>query len=311
VLVEGRGRRYRGTVEAKAEGGGLRLVNRVDVEDYLRGMGEVRDGSWPQEALKVQAVAARTYALRAMARVGEVCDDERCQVYLGAGAEYPQMDQAVAATRSQVLTYGGDLAATVYSANAGGVTADTEEGFGTPSTNYPYLRSAPYPSRDPNPWIIRADLAEVGQRLGYPGRLTEPRVYRTGPSKRVIQMLMEGDSGPVEMSGLAAMARLGLRSNLFTIRLASAAPEGAEALPAGESFETLAPPADAPLVQRLPDEAPIGFSRIVAQASSARLGSASGGGRGIGGQLLRAVVLLSVGGLVLGRRRLLDRLIDR
>ena len=49
-------------------------LNQVDVEHYLRGMGEVRDPSWPAAALRTQAVAARTYALRAMAAAGEFCD---------------------------------------------------------------------------------------------------------------------------------------------------------------------------------------------------------------------------------------------
>ena len=81
----------------------LRLVNHVDVEQYLRGMGEVRDPGWPASALRAQAIAARTYALRAMAGGGQLCDTQQCQVYLGAQAEYGAMDKAVTATRGQVV----------------------------------------------------------------------------------------------------------------------------------------------------------------------------------------------------------------
>ncbi|MBA3956055.1 MAG: hypothetical protein H0X58_05255, partial [Acidimicrobiia bacterium] len=62
VGVPARSARYRGVVQAVAGGSGLRLVNEVDVEDYLRGMGEVLDSSWPRASLGAQAVAARTYA---------------------------------------------------------------------------------------------------------------------------------------------------------------------------------------------------------------------------------------------------------
>ena len=127
-------RRYRGVVEATAGGGGLKLVNQVDVELYLQGMGEVLDASWPAASLQAQAIAARTYALRAG---GELCSTQQCQVYLGAQAEYGAMSAAVQATRGQVLTYGGALVEAVYSANDGGVSATPEEGFGPGTPDLP------------------------------------------------------------------------------------------------------------------------------------------------------------------------------
>ena len=72
------------------------FVNQVNVETYLRGMGEVRNPSWPTASLRAQAIASRTYALRAMAANGELCDTQRCQVYIGSDAEYSAMDKAVA-----------------------------------------------------------------------------------------------------------------------------------------------------------------------------------------------------------------------
>src|SRR5205807_2037899 len=133
VAVPVRGRRYRGVVEATGDAGALHLVDQVDVEQYLQGMGEVLDGSWPQAALRAQAVAARTYALRGMATSGQLCDDDHCQVYLGQQVEYPAMNKAVADSRGQVVTYHGGLASAVYSANGGGFSATPEEGFGAGS----------------------------------------------------------------------------------------------------------------------------------------------------------------------------------
>jgi hypothetical protein len=90
--VDDRGRSYRGAIEANAAGG-LRLINVVGVDDYLRGMAEV-PGTWPPAAVQAQTVAARTYALRAMQSSGEICDDARCQVYVGATAESPGQNAA-------------------------------------------------------------------------------------------------------------------------------------------------------------------------------------------------------------------------
>jgi stage II sporulation protein D len=221
-VVAARQRRYRGTVEATAGSGTLRLVNDLDVEDYLKGMGEVRDPSWPPAALRAQAIAARTYALRAMAKGGELCDTQRCQVYLGAQAEYQQMNAAVAATKEKVLAYGNALASAVYSANAGGYSATREEGFGTPpaDNDYPYLRAAPYPSRDQAPWQVTVALTDVANRLGYAGgQLQNVTVARTGPSGRALEVVLDGTRGPKSVTGLAFDAALGLRSALFTVRV--------------------------------------------------------------------------------------------
>ena len=241
VEVPSRKQRYRGVIEAT--GSPLRLVNHVDVEQYLRGMGEVRDASWPQASLRAQAVAARTYALRAVGGGGELCDTQRCQVYLGATAEYAAMDSAVSATRGQVLVFGRGLASTVYSANGGGVSATPEEGFGTASTGYPYLRAAPYPTGDPLAWTVRVSLRDVGRRLGYRGTVQGLRATAVGASGRVVQVTLEGSRGARAVSGLDFDRALGLRSTFFTLRT-----EVAAAAPAPP------PPAAGP-VQLLPDQA--------------------------------------------------------
>jgi SpoIID/LytB domain protein len=252
VAVPARGRRYAGVIEATAAQGPLRLVNQLDVEEYLRGMGEVRDPSWPPAALRAQAIVARTYALRAMAAVGEICDDQRCQVYLGRQAAYPAMDRAVAATRGQVVLAGRGLAATVYSANAGGVSATPEEGFGTPNGRYPYLRAAPYPTADPRPWTVRVALGDVASRLGYPGALTAARVARTGPSGRALAVALAGPAGERVVSGIAFARALGLRSTLFGLRIELAGappppPPGSGALQDLPELAAPAAPPDPPL----------------------------------------------------------------
>ncbi len=224
VAVPGGGARYRGALQAVAGEGGLRLVNELDVEDYLRGMGEVRDASWPRASLGAQAVAARTYALRAMATGGELCATQDCQVYLGQQAEYGAMDAAVAATRGQVVRFRGALAQTVYSASGGGVSATPGEGFGTSDDGLPYLRAVTYPTRDPQAWEQRLSLRQLGRRLGYPGTLSDLRVAGTGPSGRPLAVELLGDAGSREVSALSLRDTLGLRSTLWTMRVEVALP---------------------------------------------------------------------------------------
>jgi SpoIID/LytB domain protein len=222
VGVDPRGRHYRGVLDIAPVPGGLRFVNQVNVETYLRGMGEVRNPSWPAASLQAQAVAARTYALRAMAFGGELCDTQKCQVYIGSDAEYAAMDKAVAATSGQVLTYGKSLASAVYSANAGGHSASTEEGFGMPGKSYPYLRAAAYPAENLDPWKVTIALKDIARRLAYGGDLTSVAVVARGPSERATSINLVGTAGDKTVTGLQFDSALGLKSTLFDVKVVMA-----------------------------------------------------------------------------------------
>jgi len=217
VAVASTGRRYRGVIHASDAGGALQLVNEIDVEEYLRGMGEIREPGWPAAALQTQAIAARTYALRSAGAT--LCSTDQCQVYLGQTAEYGAMDAAVNATRGQVVRYGGGLADTVYSANGGGFTATPEEGFGGGQSDTPYLQAVPYPSVDPEPWTMRSTLAEMAGRFGYGGTATGAHVTRAGPSGRALDITFEGSTGPLVVDAQRFQTVLKLRSTLFTLRI--------------------------------------------------------------------------------------------
>jgi stage II sporulation protein D len=218
------GKPYRGTIRVTAAGGGIQLVNDLDVEEYLQGMGEVLDPSWPAAALQAQAIVARTYALDAMRAGRELCSGQQCQVYLGQSAEYSAMSRAVAATRGQVVMYEGRLAEAVYSANAGGISATPEEGFGRPDADHPYLKPVTYPTLNPDPWEFRIGLAQLAARMGYPGEATAVVVARTGPSGRVLEVNFVGDAGSVGVEGRRFAETLGLRSTLFQIRMEGGTP---------------------------------------------------------------------------------------
>ena len=144
--IRAEGKRYRGRMLVYLnDRGTLNLINELPLEDYLRGVvpSEMGPEQYPQvEALKAQAVAARTYTLRnrgEFAREGyDICATPRCQVYGGMGVEHPLTDRAVAETAGQVLLYHGDLVDALYSSTCGGHTEDAEVIF--PLKDEPYLR---------------------------------------------------------------------------------------------------------------------------------------------------------------------------
>ena len=108
--------------------GNYTLVNQVPIEQYLRGVVPHEIGaSAPRAAIEAQAVLARTYALRNLRRFAiddyELCADTQCQVYFGIAETFPVVDQAIAATAGQVLTYNNELVDALYSSTTGGVTS--------------------------------------------------------------------------------------------------------------------------------------------------------------------------------------------
>ncbi|MEK5256364.1 SpoIID/LytB domain-containing protein [Paenibacillus sp. FSL F4-0125] len=134
IQLEERSKRtYRGNMELSNLRGFLAVINEVPLEQYLYAVvgGEV-SSSWPDEALKAQAVAARSYAMAQGNRfdVANVVDSTLSQVYNGIGSEAPVIIKAVNATAGEVLMSGGKVVEAVFSSNSGGVTADPSEVWG-------------------------------------------------------------------------------------------------------------------------------------------------------------------------------------
>jgi SpoIID/LytB domain protein len=303
LTVTTTGRTYRGRLVALSRQG-FRLVNALDVEEYLRGLGEVPAG-WPLAALRTQAVAARTYALRAVgsAPLGyDVCDDTRCQVYLGVGGESARTTQAARDTRGEVVTYGGRLADTFYSANAGGVTATPGEGFGGTSTS-PYLPGGTRAAGGVDPWRLSLAPRDVAGRLGYGGRLDAITVSGKGPSGRATQVRLDGSAGARTLTGIDFQRRLGLRSTLFTVTRGTGA---AQALPPADAAAGQLAPAQAATapVPPVPSVAP---SPLPAPSTAPRATAAAAGGDAappwLVGVAVAALVLSAGASLVVHGRR--------
>lgn len=138
-------RRYAGSLRLQPNAyGTYTLVNQVPLETYLRGVVPHEIGTWAaQPVLEAQAILARTYALRNQRRFAidgyHLCADTQCQVYNGLTGADPATDQAIAATRGQVLTYQNELVDALYSSSNGGISAPFHDVWqGTPR---PYLQA--------------------------------------------------------------------------------------------------------------------------------------------------------------------------
>jgi len=225
-------RPYRGLLELRRTASGrLTVINEVDLEEYLYGVLKMEvDPEWPAEALKAQAVAARTLALQSMGRFAAEGYDVRAttdtQVYGGISAEDPRTTAAVEDTRGEIMTYEGRPIFAAYHSDSGGYTESSELVWGG---RYPYLQAVPdpYSTGAPNhEWIVRMDLPAFEERLRSAGRsangVTGIEVVETTPSGRVGLVRITGTHGVVTVKGTDLRAIMGatlLRSTLFSVRI--------------------------------------------------------------------------------------------
>jgi stage II sporulation protein D len=236
--LELKGRPYRGELRVAAEKARLKAINTLGLEAYLYGVvPSEMPHRWPLEALKAQAVAARSYAL-ATRRTGEfdVYSDVRSQVYRGIPEEEDQTNEAIDATAGQVVSYGGQVAHTYFFSTSGGRTATVTDVWPS-SKPIPYLVSVadPYDSLSPyhrwGPMTFTAKAARA--KLKVPGPLRDLRAVITG-SGRVGTLAAVAPKGETFVTGADVRRLLGLRSTWFRVgALALAPPEGAVA-PGGQ-----------------------------------------------------------------------------
>ncbi|MDX6590417.1 MAG: stage sporulation protein [Solirubrobacterales bacterium] len=208
---------YRGaleTVPTESDAGSLNVVNALALEQYVKGvMPNEVPPSWPPAELKAQAVAVRSIAISG--DVGgngfDLYSDTRSQVYKGLESEYASTNEAVDATRGQVVTYEGQVAETLYSACSGGHTESAVNVFGTA---VPYLVGVPDPYDSYCPlhtWTLKFSGPEISSRLGayLDGRLKQVVITKRGVSPRIITAKLIGTGGVTTVTGSELEAALG------------------------------------------------------------------------------------------------------
>lgn len=249
-------RQLRGALIALVRGRGFTVVNELDIEAYLLAVvPSEMSYTMPMEALKAQAIAARTYTLRSVggryaSRGFDVLGDVASAAYRGVDAENPRTTEAVLATRGLVLTYRGRLAETYFHASAGGHTISSAEAWGgrreylqgvpewdgdelafplVPSALERWLKLVPdvYSSRAQHAilgtfrWVQRVTAEEIRERVERTrkiGRITGVIALERGQAGHVRSLRIEGTEGAYVVSGDAIRSTLGgLKSNAFKI----------------------------------------------------------------------------------------------
>jgi SpoIID/LytB domain protein len=137
-------RQYRGNMIIKGEGEDFTLINQVELTPYLISVvpSEIY-ASWPLEALKAQAVAARSYTLSNLGRHSsdgyDLCSSVHCAAYNGIMSENQRTTEAVLATQGETAVFEGRVIEAVFSSNSGGFTERSDQIW---SADLPYLRGA-------------------------------------------------------------------------------------------------------------------------------------------------------------------------
>ncbi|MGE5581578.1 MAG: SpoIID/LytB domain-containing protein [Bacillota bacterium] len=218
-------REYRGEFLIVAKNNRLNLINRLPLEDYLRGVvpREVPAG-WPMAALKAQAIAARTYTIASLGRHSadafDLCPTEHCQVYGGAAAETEATDRAVADTVGEVIKYRGKIISALYHSSSGGMTADAVDLW---NSNVPYLKpvldwdqNSPYTQ-----WskYFNWDVLQGLSSRAYPqiGRVKRIQGVTFSQDGKLRKITLVGDLGQSTISGEQFRFLLGLPSSRVQI----------------------------------------------------------------------------------------------
>lgn len=215
-------RRYRGSLQVSVVDGKLQVVNTVGLEAYLYGVvPSEMPHTWAAEALKCQAIAARSYAL-AVRKIGgsyDLYSDTRSQVYRGVDGEQPESSAAVDATAGQVVLYQGKVATTYFYSSSGGRTAAIQDVWPN-AKPVPYLVSVadPYdtisPHHDWGPFKFTA--ATLSKKLKVPGKLVDIQATLNG-SGRATSLTATGTLGEVTVAAGDVRRLLGLRSTWFSL----------------------------------------------------------------------------------------------
>ncbi len=200
----------------------------LDREQYLRGVvPKEMSPSVPLEALKAQAVAARTFSIRQMNRFDsdgyDICDTPDCQVYGGLAAHHKNTDIAIESTAGLCVAYRNFPANTFYHANSGGYVENSEDIFASPLA-YITADKDPYSGVNPQNWTATFTLSELTQKLtarGYNiGSVKQLKVSEKLPSGRIVGLTIIGDRGQTTLQREKIRAVLGyakVKSLLFTI----------------------------------------------------------------------------------------------
>ena len=228
-IVNINGTTYRGGVEFIVDSNSLMtVINFVDINDYVAAVvGKEMSPSWHIEALKAQAVCARSYAIRSWNKHSSqgfnLCGTQECQAYLGMSGETESTVRASSETKDQLLMYGNSIAEALYSSSCGGSTGHSKYVWGS---DVPYLKAKadPYDLTSSNPrasWSVSFTPAEIKQKLASAsvniGEVTDMKVTGSDEFGRAFEVTIYGTNGEYVLKNDKTRTFLGLYSQKYTI----------------------------------------------------------------------------------------------
>lgn len=212
---------YRGRTLLVNQSHGLAAINYVDLEQYLYSVvGSEMPASWNIEALKAQAVAARSYVvnkqLTSRNPLFDVQSTVASQVYKGMSNETVSTQKAVLDTAGQVLQYQGKVINAVFHSSSGGHTENVEEVW---SGYLPYLRGVPdYDNNAPNArWATILSNQFISQRIGGIGSVRSISPERLTQTGRLMTVKVVGTQGQKILDADKFRMLLGLKSTWLTL----------------------------------------------------------------------------------------------
>jgi len=195
------------------------VVNVLGIEKYLTSVvGSEMPTKWPMEALKAQAIASRTYALKQKGNnLFDIDSTQKNQVYNGLESTTYKTTRAVNSTRSLVLTYDNKLINALFHSSSGGMTENSQDVW---KNKYPYLSSVQdFDSNNPKfRWQKQFSNKELINLFPKIGGLTNIEILNITSTGRVKNVRLIGAYGSDQMSGVDLRKTLGLNSNFVRFK---------------------------------------------------------------------------------------------
>lgn len=223
--IEWNGSRYYGQITFTQASGGFAVGNKLDIELYLCGVLRAEmSNTWHPEALKAQAVIARTYTVRNSGAHGafDLCASTHCQDYKGIAADDAKISAAVVATKGLILRYGGSPASVYYHSDSGGMVTRAGAVW---TSDFPYLqpRTEAVAYTSPNTtWEATIPMSQIQSKLASGGinvgSITILTPAKRDESGRVEQLEIRGSQGTQTITGHKFRTLIGstvVKSTLF------------------------------------------------------------------------------------------------
>ena len=215
-------KRYSGKLKILNINDEIFVINILGIEQYLSSVvGSEMPYKWPLEALKAQAIASRTYALKKTGNdLFDLDSTQKDQVYNGLESKKFKTIKAVRDTRSLVIVHNNKLINALFHSSSGGMTENSEDVW---KNKYPYLKSTKdFDSKNPKlMWKKKFKNKDLENLFPTIGGIENIKILKITNSGRIKNLKIFGQYGAKEISGTEIRKKLGLKSTLFRFKFAN------------------------------------------------------------------------------------------